>query len=344
MMCVLNEHRQIVTLNTAYLDSLDVAHADDVIGLRPGEAIHCAHANDHCGGCGTSAHCRSCDVAIAIVASQRTGRPVQRECVVSIRDRKGVLHDLSLAVRASPFELKGERFTVFCMTDVSQHRLYAGLERCFLHDLSNLVTALAATGETLRGAASTDIGPLVNDVCDLTQRLSREITVQRLLLSKEPAKHRPSWQPLNISEILNFLERLFSNHPVATMKRLIISGSTPGVDCITDASLLERILTNMLMNAFEATAVGCEVKLHAESSATALRFTVWNAECMTSAVASRVFQRHFSTKKGLGRGQGTYAIRLLGETLLHGKVGFTSSQRDGTTFFLELPRHGRRAG
>ena len=36
MMCVLNEHRQIVTLNTAYLDSLDMAHSDDVIGLRTG--------------------------------------------------------------------------------------------------------------------------------------------------------------------------------------------------------------------------------------------------------------------------------------------------------------------
>ena len=103
MMCVLNGHRQIVTLNTAYLDSLDVAHADDVIGLRPGEAINCVHANDHFGGCGTSAHCRGCDVAIAIVASQRTTRPVQRECVVSIRDRKGATRDMSLAVRASPF-------------------------------------------------------------------------------------------------------------------------------------------------------------------------------------------------------------------------------------------------
>lgn len=175
----------------------------------------------------------------------------------------------------------------------------------------------------------------------VTRRLSREIIIQRLLLSREPAKHRPNWQRVSVSETLAFLERLFSSHPVAAVKRLIINGPPSTDDCVTDSSLLERILTNMLMNAFEATSVGHEVRLAAASSGTELRFTVWNAECMSTAVAARVFQRHFSTKKGLGRGQGTYAIRLLGETLLHGKVGFTSSPEDGTMFFLNLPSNGQ---
>ena len=166
--------------------------------------------------------------------------------------------------------------------------------------------------------------------------------MQRLLLSREPSKHRPTWQSVSISETLTFLERLFSNHPVAALKHLKMSNPTTIDDCITDSSLLERVLTNMLMNAFEATATGHEVRLTAESSAKAVRFTVWNAECMTRAVAARVFQRHFSTKKGIGRGQGTYAIRLLGETLLQGKVGFSSSAEVGTTFFLELPRNARQ--
>jgi len=344
MMCVLNEHRQIITLNTTYLDSLDVSHADDVIGQRPGEAINCAHSNDHPGGCGTSAHCRGCDVAIAIVASQRTGRPVQRECVVAVHDRSGGMRDMSLAVRASPFELMGERFTVFCMTDISAQKIHAALERTFLHDLSNLVTALAATSETLRKDPEARSIPFVNDVCDLTQRLSREIVIQRLLLSREPAKYRPNMQRVSIADTLIFLARLFANHPIALTKPLSINRQLSVDDCVTDASLLERVLTNMLINAFEATGDGCEVRLTAESSETRMRFTVWNAECMTDAVSSRVFQRHFSTKKGLGRGQGTYAIRLLGEALLRGQVGFTSCPEEGTTFFADLPRVGHDAG
>ena len=50
----------------------------------------------------------------------------------------------------------------------------------------------------------------------------------------------------------------------------------------------------------------------------------------------QIFQRSFSTK-GRGRGLGTYSIRLLGEAYLGGAVSFTSTQRTGTTFRIELP-------
>jgi signal transduction histidine kinase len=263
--------------------------------------------------------------------------------VVPVRDRNGETRDISLAVRASPFELEGERFTVFCITDISLQKMHAGLERTFLHDLSNLVTALAATSEALRHDPNTKANPIVNDMCDLTQRLSREIVIQRLLLSREPAKYRLNIQHASIAGALAFLERLFANHPVALTKSLSIARRLLVDDCVTDSSLLERILTNMLTNAFEATHDGREVRLAAESSETRMRFSVWNAECMTEAVASRVFQRHFSTKKGLGRGQGTYAIRLFGETLLRGQVGFASRPEDGTTFFVDLPRVAQSA-
>ncbi len=344
MMCVLNEQHQIVTLNTAYLDSLEVAHSDDVIGLRPGEAMHCAHANDHPRGCGMSAHCKGCEIANAIVASQQMGRPVQSECVISVCDRKGNLRDVALAIRAAPFELEGEQFTVFCMTDVSQQRQHASLERTFLHDLSNLVTALAASGETLQKSTLASASPLVNDICDLTRRLSREIVFQRLLLSREPAKYRPGWQSVKIPETLTFLQRMFCNHPVAMGKRLVIVQPPSIGECVTDASLLERVLINMLLNAFEATTSGKEVRLTTETTSDSLRFSVWNAECMEDSIRGRVFQRHFSTKKGAGRGQGTYAIRLLGETLLHGKVGFSSTPETGTTFHLELSRNPAENG
>jgi signal transduction histidine kinase len=195
--------------------------------------------------------------------------------------------------------------------------------------LSNLVTALAAGSESLKNSAMGHDSSLINNVCDLTRRLAREIVLQRLLMSRDPCKYRPSWQIVDIVESLAFLQRLFCNHPVAASRRLTVEAA-PARTCVTDASLLERILTNMLMNAFEATAAGGEVKLSVEASNDRLRFTVWNRECMTPAVRSRVFQRYFSTK-------GTYAIRLLGESMLKGKVGFTSSEEAGTTFFLELP-------
>ncbi len=137
MMCVLNEHRQIVTLNAAYLDGLNAANADDMLGLRPGEAINCTHCRDNPGGCGTSRHCRNCGAAIAIVASQHTGKAVQRECELSIRERNGETRDLAFTVRASPFDLASRPFTVFSLCDISLQKLQSNLQQAFLHDVSN---------------------------------------------------------------------------------------------------------------------------------------------------------------------------------------------------------------
>jgi K+-sensing histidine kinase KdpD len=337
MMCILNEHRQIVASNAALLDSLDMTHADDVIGLRHGEAMRCIHRDDHPGGCGTGAFCRACEAAIAIVASQSTGRSVERECVISITNRKGESHDLALSVRASPFELKGERFTVLCMTDIRVQKLYQDLEHSFLHDLSNLAMALNTSTELLRRGHAEPATELVADICVLSRRLSHEIVVQRLLLSSDPTRHRVNWQSVSIAEVLTFLQRLAATHPSAQLKRYSVRTYPQTIELITDPSLLERVLGNLLVNAFEATDVGGEVQVSVDSSDMAVRFSIHNAGCLSPAVAARIFHRHFSTKPGAGRGQGTYAVRLLGERLLQGHVGFTSDPERGTEFHLELP-------
>lgn len=336
MMCILNEYRQIVAINTALLDSLDVTHADDVIGRRHGEAMRCIHSDDHPGGCGTGPFCRACEAAIAIVASQSTSRPVERECVISIANRKGEPRDLALSVRASPFELNGERFTVLCMTDVGVQKLYQDLEQSFLHDLSNLAMALNASTEQLRRGDAQG-SELVADVCDLARRLSHEIVVQRLLLSSDPTRHRVTWQTVNVGDLLRFLQRLATTHPSAQLKRYVVRSYPNASELLTDPSLLERALANLLINAFEASNVGDEVRLDVESSDSTLRFAIHNNGAMAPAVAARVFHRHFSTKQGAGRGQGTYAVRLLGETMLQGRVSFTSDVERGTTFVMELP-------
>jgi sensor histidine kinase regulating citrate/malate metabolism len=38
----------------------------------------------------------------------------------------------------------------------------------------------------------------------------------------------------------------------------------------------------------------------------------------------------------VGRGIGTYSMKLFGEKYLKGKVWFTSSAENGTSFFFEL--------
>jgi signal transduction histidine kinase len=93
----------------------------------------------------------------------------------------------------------------------------------------------------------------------------------------------------------------------------------------------------MMKNALEATSDGGEVHAWAEAVPEGCEFHVWNAAPIPPRVALQVFKRSFSTKPGGGRGLGTFSMKLLGERYLGGSVGFTSTEADGTTFYLRLP-------
>ncbi len=53
------------------------------LGLRPGEALQCIHADDEPSGCGTTKFCSTCGAAIAIVSSLKHNKSVERICALS---------------------------------------------------------------------------------------------------------------------------------------------------------------------------------------------------------------------------------------------------------------------
>ncbi len=77
-------------------------------------------------------------------------------------------------------------------------------------------------------------------------------------------------------------------------------------------------------------------------------FHVHNDSVMPAEVQLQVFHRSFSTKATIGRGIGTYSMKLFGEHYLRGRIEFTSRASEGTTFNLYLPKmlesDGARSG
>ena len=100
----------------------------------------------------------------------------------------------------------------------------------------------------------------------------------------------------------------------------------------------------MVKNALEAVKSGDYVELRFDREDGAPVFSVWNRGAIPEHIASRVFQRSFSTKGESGRGIGTYSMRLIGQQYLGGIVDFISSPDDGTTFSIVLPLTLRHAG
>jgi signal transduction histidine kinase len=125
-------------------------------------------------------------------------------------------------------------------------------------------------------------------------------------------------------------------HQVSKGRTVQVAPDSVEVTLTTDRTLLKRVLGNMTKNALEASAPGQAVTLRCQDQDGGLAFSVHNPKAMPEKVQLQVFKRSFSTK-GSGRGLGTYSIKLFTERYLGGRVWFTSSPEEGTTFTAWLP-------
>jgi len=338
VLAVLNSSRQILAVNDSLLDSLGILDAKATFGLRLGEALQCTHAHEAPHGCGTTRHCASCGAAIAIVASLETNVPVEKKCIIRTKKNGGET-DACFLVRSCPVTADGQRYLLLFMQDITTQEKRAALERAFFHDINNILSGLLGASELLllKHIGTEEGFPLVKTIKQLTTRLANEVTIQRSLLHSGLAELRPAMHAVNVAELLSEVRTLFATHSAAKEKTLHIEWLHADAPIHTDGSLLLRILSNMLTNAFEASEPGDTVRLWLEKEEGRLCFCVWNPKKIDDAVRLRIFQRYISTKEGVGRGTGTYAMKLFGENFLGGTVDFSSSATEGTVFRLCLP-------
>ena len=341
---VLDEHRQIVAINEEAIKLLGLSSPAQVFGLRPGEALGCVHADEGPNGCGTGLFCRSCGAALAIVAAQERHEPVEQECVLTVKEA-GKNRDLDFRVRASPLLFDGHPFVLLFVQDVSSEKRREALERSFFHDLGNAVMGVSGLAEMLAsenyGENSRQIAGLLNRAVN---RLVNEIRVQRILMAEDVVHGHLHKEWFAVGQAIDDVRTILAHHPATRGKTIDFEVPEPERQIESDQALLGRVLANMLINAAEATDDKGEIRLQARLEHGTMEFQVWNGGAIPADVVPRIFQRFFSTKPGLGRGLGTYGMKLIGENYLGGTVSFETSPKTGTRFMLSLPAAGRPKG
>jgi signal transduction histidine kinase len=333
---VLNDRCQVVAVNAGFLEALGVDDPEAVLGLRPGEAIRCSRAHDNRGGCGRGLACASCGAAVAMLAALASGRPEERDGVLTVRQGREA-QDVDLRVRASPVLVGGERLLLLALTDVTAARRRAALERAVLGEVSGLAAGLGCAAAALGSADPAAAAAAAADVRELAGRLARELQLQRALATARPGAVRVAVERVPVPRLVERLAERLRHHPAAA-GRTLLAPPPPDVALETDPFLLSKVLATMVQNALEATGPGGEVRLDVRLEPEAIAFRAWNAGAIPSAVVPRLFQRHFTTKGGEGRGQGTFLLRLLGERYLEGRVAVATTAEGGTAFELTLPR------
>lgn len=336
---VLNAERQILCVNSKLLGMLTIDDATRLVGRRPGEAIHCLHAPSAPGGCGTGPACRHCGAVGAIRQALASRGQATEECRITATAEDGGRVHLDLRLHATHLGIEGEDLVIVGLEDIGHEKRRQVLERAFFHDLLNTCGGLQGMAELLGELADDPETEAAykREIVQLSRLVVEEIRAHQQMQAAERGELQPAFDEVDVPAFLQELVALYRNHVVGGSRRLHLAAA-PAVGLRTDASLLRRILGNLIKNALEATADGATITVEARVEHDGVVFAVHNPGVIAPEVQLQIFQRSFSTKGGAGRGIGTYAARLFVEEHLGGRVSFTSDERTGTLFTVRLPR------
>jgi hypothetical protein len=326
---VLNEDRRIVYCNEALMRVADRKRIEDIVGLRPGEALNCSHCSSS--ACGATKFCRYCGASNAILKSQG-GTSAHEECRLSMANGQSSV----FMVSTRPFALEDCSFIILHARDISDEKRRRMLESIFFHDVLNTAGVLLSIIPALKKTQGSKAFDLLTLAENAAQTLVDDISSQKDIQAAENGDLKPNIESLESLSLLEALRSFYSKHELAFEKDILIDQRSSNIVFESDRRILQRILGNMLKNALEASNSGEAVTLRCFENDGKVFFEVNNKAFIPYDVQMQIFSRSFSTK-GKNRGLGTYSVKILSENYLNGKVSFSSSEEEGTTLSVTYP-------
>lgn len=214
---------------------------------------------------------------------------------------------------------------------LKQFEGFQAMSAFFVHDLKNTASTLSLMLQNLpvhyqdpqfRQDALRGISKTIDHINDLVSRL----TILRHGLELHPVDCE-----LNelISQSLQGLEQ------VSGIKLELELAKLPGVRL--DPQQIEKVLTNLVLNAREAMPGGGKIRLRTSQEDGCAVVTVSDTGCgMSPEFIQRSLFRPFSTTKKGGIGIGLFHCKMIVEAH-HGRIEVESEVGKGTTFRLKLP-------
>ncbi|THB65009.1 MAG: hypothetical protein D6E12_13670 [Desulfovibrio sp.] len=333
---IINEQRQILFSNMAFLALAGCPTREDPVGQRPGEALGCVHSRIMAAGCGCSKFCNYCGAVQAILNCLR-GEADCQNCRLLRRDEEGE-HVMDLQVFTRPVALGDVTYTMFTAMDISHEKRLKHMERAFYHELIDVAGGMDALTSYLT------IDP-DNEREDEEFRAALSQSATKILAAA--LYHRD----LNAAE----QETLAVHNKVASTRKILdqarheaalrgqvrlppIRERVEDRPILTDPRLAAHVLANLLINAAEAALPEDTVELgcrSAEADPNLVVFWVSNPGAMDKAARMQLFKRYVSTK-GPDRGLGTYLAKLLADKYLGGSLTCTTASNT-VTFTMILP-------
>lgn len=329
---ILNENRQIVFANEAVRSLASIRKDEKLLGLRPGELLGCMHAENQSGGCGTSLFCRVCGAAHVILSGIQ-GRDDAQEC--RIRRKDGT--SLDLLVYGRPIIEQNQAFTIFSIQDIADQKRLQVLEHAFFHDVLNASGGIRNLLKVLPQLEPEEKEETHTLLISLADSMIEDIQSHRDLLAAENGELSIHMRRISVKNLFTELIDMYKDSYYALGKEIGYRSDKADHHIETDPKILQRCIGNILKNALEASPSGAKVGIGVREEGAFLTMWVHNPTYIPPEIQLQIFQRSFSTKDSK-RGIGSYSIKLLAEKYLGGKVSFTSEEKEGTYFYVSIPK------
>lgn len=332
---VVDKDRKVIEIGRDISRQL-VLDVDASLGKKPGELLNCLHERNAEGGCGTGDTCTHCGILGAFEDALTTGEGDREAGILSCRDEKSTA--LNLRVQARKLGEDAKPVVILFYQDLSSEKHKGILQKTFLHDIANTAGGISGIAEMLvEFPDSSRTRAFIGDLYSLSNGMIEEIRAFRELIEAEQGELCTRPEPVQIEEILDACSKLVKHHPQLPRREVLIEKGEPLPTILTDPVLVRRVVTNMLVNAVEATPAKWSVRVSTTITDDHLCVSVHNRGVIPDNIRHELFILGNSSK-GIGRGIGTYSMKLLTDRYLRGEISFTSTQEEGTTFTLSLPR------
>jgi nitrogen fixation/metabolism regulation signal transduction histidine kinase len=281
-------------------------------------------------------------VVLTMLVARRTTRPIRELKEHTLRLAKG---DLSARVDVRSDDELGDLGRAFnSMTselDESRARLvkaekdaaWREMARQVAHEIKNPLTPMRMSAQTyLRKKSDESAERLARTVVEQTDTLARIANDFRHFA----APTGPSKQRLAGDELLAAAEQLFAGEAAERNLTLLVEPGAAGTRIEVDRQDLQRVVTNLLRNAFEACGPGGRIELRSQREAERFVLRVIDdGPGVTAQARARLFEPNFTTKSA-GTGLGLALCKRIVESW-QGTIELESSAPGRTVFRVGIP-------
>jgi signal transduction histidine kinase len=238
---------------------------------------------------------------------------------------------------------------LFTAQDITQQRnqlqLREEIERIARHDLRSPTATIIGFGNVLESESelSEENKMIASTIRKTAERMIRIIDTSLTLIRLENGSFTPDMHPFNLMNALTAAETDVSQ--IVMDKSLNIEwfmGNSPlpqGVPLVTygEASMVVTMFSNLIKNAVEAAPMGTTVTIRIRDLGSIISTEIHNSGEVPKEIKNNFFDRYATSGKKYGTGLGTHSARLIAR-IMGGDISFTSSEDEGTTLKVMLPK------